>query len=168
MSKSLRTALAAGGLLSSLAIAATPVPVGAKKTTIEDLAGRWSGTGNVQWKSGRREPYSCVVTYYLSDGGQNLKQLLRCKDQVASASKIDLATALRVAGDNLTGTWEDRLYSLSGTVSGRVTATGFEANATNSMFKARFEIEMAGACEQMVTIRPSRDIEVITALLKKC
>ena len=168
MSKLSRTALAAGGLFLSLALAAIPSATGAKKNSIEDLAGRWSGVGNVQWRSGRQEPYSGVVTYYLRNGGQNLKQLLRCKDQVASENKIDLSTALLVAGDNLTGTWEDRLYSLSGTVSGKVTATGFEANATNSMFKARLEIEMAGACDQLVTIRPSRDIEVITAQLKKC
>ena len=75
---------------------------------------------------------------------------------------------MKFAGGQLTGRWEDRLYSLEGDVTGRVTARGFEANASHPLFQARLEIDMTTSCEQSVTIRPSRDIEVITATLKKC
>ena len=150
-----------------IACAAGGSRAAAPRTNFEDLAGRWSGVGQVEWKSGRREPYQCVVTYYLGDGGASMKQQLRCKNG-GTENKLDLATAVRVNGGRITGTWEDRLYSMTGTVSGKVTPTGYEADASNAMFRARFEIEMASACEQSVTIRPSRDIEVITALLKKC
>ena len=141
----------------------------AKGEGIDGLAGRWSGTGLVTWKNGRQEPYNCVVTYYLTEGGAAVKQLLKCNDnRGGNEAKIDLRTAMKFAGGQLTGRWEDRLYSLEGDVTGRVTARGFEANASHPLFQARLEIDMTTSCEQSVTIRPSRDIEVITATLKKC
>lgn len=159
-------AIAVGGVVAG--IVATP-GLAAKEDAIGALSGRWTGQGLVTWKSGRQEPYSCVVTYYLSEGGAAVKQLLRCQDnRGGNEAKIDLRTAMKVSGDRLTGRWEDRLYSLEGDVNGRVTATGFEADASHPLFQARLEIAMTTTCEQSVTIRPSRDIEVITARLKKC
>lgn len=138
-------------------------------SSFNGLAGRWTGTGLVTWKNGRQEPYACVVTYYLTEGGSAVKQLLRCQDGRSPDMKIDLRTAMKVVkGTQLIGRWEDRLYSLEGDVAGHVTATGFEANASHPLFNAALQIEMAGTCDQSVVIRPSRDIEVIHARLSKC
>lgn len=133
---------------------------------IEGLAGRWAGGGTVEWKNGRHEPYKCVVTYFLGDNATRVKQTLRC--QSPSESKLEIATLMQISGEAITGTWEERLSSMTGQVRGKVTSNGYEALAHNKFFNAAFEIAMATACEQQVTIRPSREIAIITANLKKC
>lgn len=138
---------------------ATPKP-------ISDLAGRWAGAGTVQWKNGRETPYKCTVTYFLTDNATRLKQTLRC--QSPDDVKLEIATLMQVSGEAITGTWEERMSAMTGTVAGRVTPTGYEAIAHNQFFNAAFQIAMAGACEQQVTIRPSREIALITANLRKC
>lgn len=170
MQKSGFRAAALATAIGAAAVGTATLPgLAAKGDAIDALAGRWSGTGLVTWKNGRQEPYACVVTYYLTEGGAAVKQLLRCQDnRGGNEAKIDLRTAMKVSGDQLTGRWEDRLYSLEGDVTGKVTANGFEANASHPLFQARLEIAMTTSCEQSVTIRPSRDIEVITARMKKC
>lgn len=131
---------------------------------IQSLAGRWTGTGLVQWKNGSQEPYNCIVTYFLDDAGARVKQNLRCSGQ---SGKLDLATLMLVNGEAITGTWEERTSLMRGDVKGRVTSDGFEATAQNSHFNARFEIAMQSLCEQTVIITPNRQIQQITATLKK-
>ena len=147
--------------------AATPTKSAAPAhNPISDLAGRWAGSGTVQWKNGNEQPYKCTVTYFLGDNATRVKQTLRC--QSPDENKLEIATLMQVSGETITGTWEERLSSMTGTVKGRVTANGYEALAHNQFFNAAFEIEMASACEQQVTIRPSRDIAIIKANLRKC
>ena len=131
---------------------------------IHSLAGRWTGTGLVQWKNGSQEPYNCIVTYFLDEAGARVKQNLRCSGQ---SGKLDLAALMLVNGEAITGTWEERTSLMRGDVKGRVTSDGFEATAQNSHFNARFEIAMQSLCEQTVIITPSRQIQQITATLKK-
>jgi hypothetical protein len=139
---------------------------GSVQRPIADLAGRWAGAGTVQWKNGRETPYKCTVTYFLTDNNTRVKQTLRC--QGTDETKLEIATLMQVSGEAITGTWEERLSAMTGTVKGKVTAKGYEALAHNQFFNAAFEIAMASACEQQVTIRPSRDIALITANLRKC
>ena len=139
---------------------------GSIQRPIADLAGRWAGAGTVQWKNGRETPYKCTVTYFLSDNSTRVKQTLRC--QGTDETKLEIATLMQVSGEAITGTWEERMSAMTGTVKGKVTANGYEALAHNQFFNAAFEIAMASACEQQVTIRPSREITLITANLKKC
>ena len=131
---------------------------------IQGLAGRWTGTGLVQWRNGSSEPYKCVVTYFLDSTGANVKQNLRCSGE---SGKLELATNMLVTGESITGTWEERNSAMKGNVKGRVTTDGFEALAHNAHFNAKFEIAMISGCEQTVTITPSRQIQTITATLKK-
>ena len=139
---------------------------GSNQRPIADLAGRWAGPGTVQWKNGRETPYKCTVTYFLTDNSTRVKQTLRCHG--SDDTKLEIATMMLVSGDAITGTWEERLSAMTGTVKGKVTANGYEALAHNQFFNAAFEIAMASACEQHVTVRPSREIALITANLKKC
>ena len=158
-----------GATLAVGTIVGADTPFAAKTGSIDALAGRWTGMGTVTWKNGQQRPYACVVTYYLTEGGAAVKQLLKCQDGHGSGDvKLDLRTAMKVNGDQISGRWEDRLYSLEGDVTGKVTATGFEAHATHALFQAKLEIAMTTTCQQSVKIRPSRDIEMITAELKKC
>jgi hypothetical protein len=162
MKKSVRVFAAAAAALGI----GIGMPGNAAKSPIQDLAGRWSGSGTVEWKNGKQDAYQCVVTYFLQDAGASLKQTLRCKSP--GDHKLELATLMQVSGEQLVGTWEERMSSMTGDVQGRVTKDGFQALAQNRWFQASFDIAMLGGCAQSITIRPSREIEVISATLKKC
>jgi hypothetical protein len=159
-------ARAAGLAAALIVIAGAAWQAGAARTPLLDLPGRWTGTGTVQWKTGRTEPYKCIVTYFLEASGASLKQNLRCSS--AADHKLDLATLMQIADGQITGTWEEKLTSMKGAVKGKVTEQGFEALAHNQFFNAQLEINMASGCEQSVAIRPSREIQLITANLRKC
>lgn len=165
LARAVTVSACAFAVFSAFANASTP-STGSSHKSITDLAGRWAGSGTVQWKNGNQQPYKCTVTYFLGDNATRVKQTLRC--QSPDENKLEIATLMQVSGEDITGTWEERLSSMTGTVKGKVTANGYEAFAQNQFFNAAFEIEMANACEQQVTIRPSRDIAVIKANLKKC
>ena len=158
--------LAVLGVALLPAASTTPGNGAAPQTAITDLAGRWAGAGTVRWKNGNEQPYKCIVTYFLGDNATRVKQTMRCSS--ADDVKLEIATLLQVSGETITGTWEDRSGSLNGTITGKVRPNGYEALAQHRLFNAAFEIEMPTACEQQVTIRPSREISVITANLRKC
>jgi hypothetical protein len=171
-----RIIAAAGFLLATPALAraagpeAEPRPAPASPAlsapALSDLAGRWAGAGTVKYTNGSQRPYKCVITNFITDNGAGVKQTLRCR--TADDDKFEVASSLKLSGSTITGNWEEQQHALSGTVKGKMTPTGYQALAHNSFFQATFEISLAGPCEQHVTIRPSRDISLITARLRKC
>lgn len=149
----------AGGLLgaSIAAAAADPGP-------LEHLPGRWSGWGAITMSSGQTEQVKCVATYFVSDA-RRLEQNLRC----ASASyKIDSKALLEVASDQVRGHWEERTNAAAGSVSGRVTGSGFNLSIQGDNFTAVMAVSTS-PCKQSINIAPQgTDIRRIAIGLDKC
>jgi hypothetical protein len=133
---------------------------------IMNLAGRWAGDGTVIPASGPSETFKCVITYFPSSDGARIKQNLRCKGVSYS---FDAATHLQIAGANVTGQWNDNIYSMSGTVSGTLTDSGFDILLSGRYFEARMLV-VSNNCEQSITVVPERKDEMkqLAAVLKKC
>lgn len=146
-----------GASVGSVAIAGEP---------IINLAGRWAGDGTVVPASGPAETFKCVITYFPSNDGARIKQNLRCKGVNYS---FDAATHLQIAGARVTGEWNDNIYSMSGTVTGTVTDSGFDILLSSRYFEARMRV-VSSTCEQSVTVVPERKDEMkeLAAVLKKC
>jgi hypothetical protein len=164
----IRAAAAAGtiALLTGSTFAAAPEPAAPPTHTINDLAGRWAGTGTIKFTNGQSQPYKCTVTYFVTGNGVGVKQTLRCQTQ--DDNKLEIASTMQVSAGAINGTWEENQHAMSGTVRGKVTPTGYQALAQNQFFQAAFEINQVSPCEQQVTIRPSRDVALISARLRKC
>jgi hypothetical protein len=81
--------------------------------------GSWSGAGQVRLESGKTESIRCKAYYSPRGGGAGLGLALRC---ASASNKIDLRATLTSAGSRVHGSWEERSYNASGTVSG--TAAG--------------------------------------------
>ena len=113
-------------IIKALAIASPLVGIaafGATANPAKDLAGRWTGGGQIQLAGGGSEAVKCVATYQVSGGGNTIRQALRC----ASASyKIDAVANLAIKGSSVSGDWEERTYSTTGGIGGRVTPGGGE------------------------------------------
>ena len=153
--------LAITGLVSLAALAA---PVQANDP-VGQLPGRWSGWGSVKLENGQSERVKCVATYFVADGRSSIKQNLRC----ASASyKIDVAANLKLSDGRLTGSWEEKMNSQTGSITGRVDSSGFNISVLGSGFSARMAVD-TGACKQSITINPQGvSISRIAINLAKC
>lgn len=135
--------------------------------TFTALAGRWSGHGTVKPASGPAESFKCVVTYIPQGDTSRLKQNLRCK---SANYALDAATHLELRGEQVTGRWQDNIYTgLNGTVSGIVKDGGFDVVLSGRFFTAQMTV-VGSRCEQSVTVKPNRAdyIREVSASLKKC
>jgi hypothetical protein len=146
-------------VLASLAAAAAP------EVPLSHLPGRWSGWGAVTLVSGKSEQVKCIATYFLKDDGGRLQQNLRC----ASASyRIDAKADLEVVSDRVRGHWEERTNAASGSVTGRMTGSGFNLSIRGESFTAAMAVSTS-SCKQSINIAPEgTDVRRIAIGLGKC
>lgn len=146
------------GLLCVMTLATVASPVA-------DLPGRWSGTGSIKLNNGSTENVKCVATYFVSDGGTQVAQNLRCASQ---SYRIDAKANFVVRGTQVTGNWEERQYAQTGAVSGRVTSNGFNLHINGPHFTAAMQVT-SSSCKQSISIAPKGfDISRISIGLGKC
>lgn len=151
--------------LSILAILATGVAAAGTPAPLEHLPGRWSGWGAITLSSGKSEQVKCIVTYFVNNSGGRVEQNLRC----ASASyKIDAKAELEVASDQVRGRWEERTNAASGSVTGRMTGSGFNLSIRGDSFTAAMAVSTS-SCKQSINIAPQgTDVRRIAIGLDKC
>jgi hypothetical protein len=131
---------------------------------IEKLAGRWAGDGTMVPTYGRNEQFRCIVTYAVEDASR-IRQHLRCQ---GDKTRFDAVTRLDIENRRVSGVWADNVYSLSGTVKGRVTDKGFDIWLLSSYFQARMTVATS-ACEQSVKLIPEgvESMKEMAAVLTK-
>lgn len=145
--------------------ASAPLATSALANPVAELAGRWSGWGSVKLANGTAEQVKCIATYQVEDGGGGLQQNLRC---ASPSYKIDAVAKLSLASGQVTGSWEERTYSASGSVSGRMTGSGFNLSIQGANFSAAMAVATS-ACKQSINIAPNGfDITRIAIGLGKC
>lgn len=169
-------ALAAAAIVAALATglqaaesdidpATIPAPVEARDIyLVQGLSGRWSGAGSAQFSDGSAETLKCVVTYIPTDDATSVRQSIRCKSR---SLEIQLAGAWAIDDGVITGTWEERKYSLSGSLRGRSEHGGFNFKASNLFLNANVNVKVTG-CVQDIVMRFSTQVDLLTAALHKC
>lgn len=111
-------ALGAATLLGSLLL-----PAIAAENPFTQLAGTWSGSGTAQLEGGKTENLRCKGYYTNGDGGSALGLSIRCAN---ASAKVELRANLSYANGAVSGSWEERTYNQSGTITGK--ATGNKMN----------------------------------------
>jgi hypothetical protein len=81
------------------------------------LAGRWEGSGILTISGGSREPIRCRAIYFVSDGGQSLRQILRC---ASDTYVVDVNADVVERAGQISGNWAERTSGASGSLSGYV------------------------------------------------
>ena len=139
--------------------------VAALASPIEDMNGYWSGNGSVVLSNGSTERVKCSVFYKVSEGGTQIRQSMRC----ASADyKIDALAELRVRGERVSGSWEEKTYSATGEVSGRFADNNFVLSIKGANFTAAMSVSLSN-CKQNISISPQGlDVTRISIGLGKC
>lgn len=129
------------------------------------LPGRWVGQGRLGFKSGDVENIKCRATYFVDNAGNNLRQNIRC----ASASgKVELKSKIAQGADgNLTGSWQELMYNLSGALEGKVTKRGFRIRVKGEDLNAHMEIIVKDGRQMVEMHFDSKTLIGMTLLLKK-
>lgn len=154
----------AGGAVSGI-LALGLVSAGAAANPISDLAGYWTGSGSVLLTNGNTEQVKCVVTYRVSTNGREVKQNLRC---ASPGYNINAAAELQVNGGALSGKWEEKNYSQTGDVTGKMVDSGFSLAIQGQTFSAAMNVK-GSSCKQSINITPQgTDVSKITIGLGKC
>lgn len=102
--------LAWSSTIPSVAAAGNPFP---------SLAGTWSGSGTANFEGGTKESLRCKGYYTNNSGGSNLGLSIRCAN---ASAKVELRANLNYANGAVSGSWEERTYNQSGTVTGKASS----------------------------------------------
>jgi hypothetical protein len=111
--------VSAGASVIAMAFAAFAMPANAgSDNPFVTLAGTWSGSGTARFDDGKTESLRCKG-YYTNNGNPNSLGLsIRCAN---ASAKLELRANLVDSNGAVSGSWEERTYNQSGSVSGRAT-----------------------------------------------
>jgi hypothetical protein len=132
-------------ITAGLAIALVAGP--AQATSFQDLAGTWRGVGRVQLLTGQSEALSCKAYFTAKDKGAGLGIALAC---ASASNKIDLRAGLSQAGQAISGSWEERSFNSTGSVSGTFSNERIELTIDGTI-KATMSIALEGK-SQLISI----------------
>ena len=114
------------------------------------LVGTWAGKGTARLDGGKRERISCKG-YYSGKGSKVLRLNIICANP---STKVELRSLLKNSNGRVSGSWEERNYNQSGTISGSVTDTEMKllisGDGLNGSLKMTF-----GESSQSVSISTS-------------
>jgi len=156
------TAFAMAAALMPAAALATATPTSGELVT--SLIGRWAGKGEAVFKDGKHEPFKCVVVYFTDKAGDQVRQTIRCNSERLDLS---LESNWKVKDGSITGDWRETRYELKGSLLGSVDPEGYNLYAENEFANATISVRTS-SCSQDVVMKFSKEVDLLTAQLKKC
>jgi len=132
--------LAAGAI--ALSMAGVPAVAGSPFTS---LVGTWSGKGTARLEGGKSEKLSCKG-YYSGSGSSELKLNIICANP---STKVELRSVLKYAGGRVTGTWEERNYNQTGTITGSADEQKLRLNIGGGALKGVLSVSLGGATQSV-------------------
>lgn len=154
-----KPALLAGCLAASLSLAVSPLA----QAQVSTLAGVWAGGGQVKLDDGRTERVSCRAYYTPRDSGSGLGLALRC---ASPSYKIELRSSLKIEGGTVSGSWEERSFNASGSISG--TSSGNTLNLSFSgTLSGSMVVNTSGASQRVSITSASGGLSRVSLSLSK-
>ncbi len=119
------------------------------KGPFEPLLGWWQGTGRLFMKGGKHEPVKCRATYRWNDEEAKLLQSVRC---ATAGGKVEVKSEIGHVGSELSGTWKELIYELSGDLTGKINDAGFKVSVSGATLKANMDVMVKGT-KQIIEIQ---------------
>jgi hypothetical protein len=105
------------------------------------LDGTWSGSGRINLEDGRSEGLKCKAYYTPKADGAEIGLALRC---ASASSKVELRANLTSAGSRVSGSWEERSFNASGTVTGQVSPNQIKLTINGGGFSGSMAVTTTG------------------------
>ena len=163
-SKPCAGALVAAALAAILAIGAAPASAQPKPGPFENLAGKWSGTGDVTLATGEKERIRCRIDYEVAREGHAVRQDLRC---ASDSYKFDLGAEVEYTGSSITGRWTERSRGVGGTIVGSARTGFIEVLTESSGFSALLTITTRGDRQTVDISSKGREIAQVSIMLRR-
>ena len=109
------------------------------------LVGTWSGKGTARLEGGKSERLSCKG-YYSGSGGTELKLNIICAN---ASTKVELRSVLKYAGGRVTGTWEERNYNQTGTITGSADDSKMRLTIGGGGLTGSLSVSIGGATQSV-------------------
>jgi hypothetical protein len=132
--------MAAVAVASVAAVLMIGVPAVAG-SPFSSLVGAWSGSGTAHLEGGRSERLSCKG-YYSGAGANQLRLNIICANP---STKVELRSVLTYAGGHVSGTWEERNYNQTGTISGTASDEKLGLTITGNGLSGFLSVSIGGA-----------------------
>jgi hypothetical protein len=114
------------------------------------IAGNWTGGGTIDLTGDIHEKLRCRASYTHGKSNNSLVLAIRC---ASDNYKFELTSNVVERGGQLSGTWNETAYGVSGSISGRVNGGRIQAEARGDSFTASLSVNTNGN-RQSVTITP--------------
>lgn len=107
--------------------------------------GTWRGAGNITLSGGQKEKLTCKAYYNPKSAGAELGIALTCSSQ---ANKIELRANLNSSGNNVSGSWEERAFNSSGSISGKANGNKLSLSISGTL-KGTMSISTGGGSQSV-------------------
>ncbi len=141
------TRLAPVVLLLLLALVSPPADAAAEQAPprgegnpFDQLNGDWTGGGMVTPSRGDPEKLDCKVAYDVA--GNNVTQTLLC---TGVDNQFDAKTKFKYKGGKISGSWNEKTFDASGSVSGSAIGRLVHARISGDKFSGRMSINVSDA-----------------------
>lgn len=133
---------------SLLALAAMALPAAAAGP-FATYNGSWSGSGQIRLDNGKTESLKCKAYYTPKDDGDAIGLALRC---ASASNKIELRAQLEADGGRVSGSWEERTFNASGSVTGEASSTHIKLAINGGGFTGSMSVTTSGASQSISVV----------------
>ncbi len=116
------------------------------------MAGAWSGGGIIQLTNDITERLRCRADHKYNQGASSLALSIRC---ASDNYKFELTSDVVERRGQISGSWREAGYGVSGSISGRVAGGRITATAAGDKFTSAISVNTTGN-RQTVSLTPER------------
>ena len=109
------------------------------------LVGTWGGKGTARLEGGKSERLSCKG-YYSGKGDSTLRLNIICANP---STKVELRSVLNYSNGRVTGTWEERNYNQSGTITGSASASKMRLTIGGGALTGSLSVSIGGSSQSV-------------------
>src|SRR5262249_10111995 len=126
------------------------------------LQGYWAGAGRMTLKQGASEGLACRGYYAVKDAGLRLGLAIRC---ASAGQNIHLRANLSYHAGRVSGTWEERSYNASGSVTGDAVGDRIKISIAGGGFSADMVVSTSATIQSVEIRMHGIDLEQINLTL---
>jgi hypothetical protein len=161
---SLRLKQACSGLIAVAMIVLWALTVYAQQGPFADMAGSWSGSGNIKLASGSRDRIQCRATYDVPADGQGLQLALRC---ASDSYNFDFRGNAIYSDGSITGNWSETTRNTAGQFTGRAAGNHFDVRIEGQTFAALLSMTTSGDRQSVTIESPGSQISDVMIVLRR-
>ncbi|HML28922.1 MAG TPA: hypothetical protein PKE16_08800 [Hyphomicrobium sp.] len=127
---------------------------------INDTVASARVTGRIELDDGKTETLRCIGYYRSIMGSRGLGLALRC---ASPSSRLELrAELLNAAGSQISGTWEERTFNVTGAIGGKIDGNALRMNIAGPGFNGTMQASLEGTGQRIALATEGTALKTVT------